>query len=145
MSIEIFHKCRVYQDSCKDLLHYFCHCTSKVPSFCLVTELLVLSFAFVPVLFVLLFVGCPPLSVPCPDKRGQKQRLRLIRAHLLTQAREREGNCRHNWEVLVPVAAEVCRKLLQPEANCILPEELAPGHGSLGSAKLHRLPGKCGQ
>ena len=85
-----------------------------------------LSFAFVPVLFVLLFVGCPPLSVPCPDKRGQKQRLRLIRAHLLTQAREREGNCRHNWEVLVPVAAEVCRKLLQPEATVHFPIGVGP-------------------
>ena len=93
-----------------------------------------------------LFVGRPPLSVPCPDKRGQKQRLRLIRAHSLTQARGEEGNGRHNWEMLVvPVVAEACRKLLQPEANCILPGELAPGHRSLGSAKLHKSPGRCGQ
>lgn len=47
------------------------HCMSKFPSSCLVTQLLVLSFAFVQVLFVLLFVGRPPLSVPCPDKRGK--------------------------------------------------------------------------
>lgn len=79
-----------------------------------------------------LFVGRPPLSVPCPDERGQKQRLGLIRAHSLTQARGREGNDRHNWEMLVvPVVAEACRKLLQPEANCVLPGELAPGHGPL--------------
>ena len=47
--------------------------------------------------------------------------------------------------LVVPVVAEACRKLLQPEANCILPGELAPGHRSLGSAKLHKSTGRCGQ
>ena len=28
--------------------------------------------------------------------------------------------------------------------SCALPGELTPGRGSLGSARLHRLPGGCG-
>ena len=60
---------------------------------------------------------CRPPSIVCSlsGQKGQKQRLRLIRAHLLTQARGREGNSRHIWEVLVvPVVAEAWGKLHSP-------------------------------
>ena len=40
-------------------------------------------------------VGRSQMSVPCPDRRGLKQR--LIRTLLLTQAGEREGYGSHNW------------------------------------------------
>ena len=44
-----------------------------------------------------LHVGGPQDSVPCPDRRGLKQR--LIRALLLAQAREREEYGSYNWNV----------------------------------------------
>ena len=63
-----------------------------------------------------LHVGHPQASVPHPGKRGRKQQ--LIRAHLLTQARERNGYGSHNWNVWgVPVAAEAGVNLQEPEAH----------------------------
>ena len=47
------------------------------------------------VLALLLHVGHPQVSVPHPDRRGLKQW--LIRALLLSQARQREGYGSHNW------------------------------------------------
>ena len=44
-----------------------------------------------------LHLGHPQASFLCPDKRGLKQL--LIRALLLSQAREREGYDSHNWDV----------------------------------------------
>ena len=62
-----------------------------------------------------LHVGHPQASVPHPGKRGKSQP--LIRAHLLTQAGEREGYGSHNCDVRgVPVAAAASRKLEMPEA-----------------------------
>ena len=66
-----------------------------------------------------LHVGHPQASVPHPGKRGQKQL--LIRAHLLTQAGEREGYDNYNWDVHgVPSETEACEKLQQTEACCSL-------------------------
>ena len=66
-----------------------------------------------------LYMGHPQVSVPCPGKMGRKQW--LIRAHLLTQARESEGYGSHNWDVWgVPAVAEVGRKLQQPQVHCAL-------------------------
>ena len=45
-----------------------------------------------------LLVCHPPVTVPCPDMRGQRPR--LIRAHLLNLAREKEGYGSHTWDVL---------------------------------------------
>ena len=56
------------------------------------------------------------MSVTCSDKRGKKQK--LIRAHLLTHAREREesGSCK--WAVWGgPEVAEVSTDLLQTEVG----------------------------
>lgn len=101
-----------------------------------------LSVAVVPDTF------CGPPSTVCSLSRqkGAEAAAEADQGSLTYSGQGEEGNGRHNWEMLVvPVVAEACRKLLQPEANCILPGELAPGHRSLGSAKLHKSPGRCGQ
>ena len=62
-------------------------------------------------------VGRTQTSVPCTGKRVRKQW--LIRAHLLTQAGEREGYGSHNWDVQgVPAVAEASVKLQEPEVCC---------------------------
>ena len=78
------------------------------------------SSAFV--LALPLHLGHPQESLPHPGKRERKQW--LIRAHLLTQAREGEGYGSHNWDVRgVPLAAETSGNLQQPEVCC----SLSPG------------------
>ena len=63
-----------------------------------------------------LHVGHPQASVLHPGERGQKQW--LIRAHLLSQAGERDGYGSHKCDVQgVPVVAEPSRKLQQPEVR----------------------------
>ena len=63
-----------------------------------------------------LLLGCLPVSVPCTDRRWWG--LRLIRAHLLSWAGEREGYSSHNLGMWgVPVVVETCRKLLHSEAS----------------------------
>ena len=58
-------------------------------------------------------VGHPQVSFSCPDSRLLKQR--LIRALLLTQARERERYGSHNWNVGPPGVAEASMTLQLPD------------------------------
>ena len=60
------------------------------------------------------------MSVPLPDKCKRQQW--LIRAHLLSQAGERDRGGRHSWGVWgVPATAEACGKLPQSEAGFCAP------------------------
>ena len=73
------------------------------------------SWSSALVLAPTLHVGRPQASVPCPDRRGLKQR--LITGLWLTQARVREGYGSHNWNVGQPAVAEVSVTLQQAEAH----------------------------
>ena len=91
------------------------------------------SWGSVLVLAPPVHVGHPQVSVPCPDKRGLKQQ--LIRALLLTQAREREGYGSHNWN-----AGWACSSKGQREVAtawgmpCVLPGKLSLDQGTLAVA-----------
>ena len=96
------------------------------------------------VLALPLLVGFPSVSVPLPDKSKRQQW--LIRAHLLSQAGERERGGRHSWGVRgVPATAEAVGKLPHSEAGFMLPQVLILDCGGLSRVRLPRLPGKGGQ
>lgn len=98
LSIQISYRCRVYQANCDELISCSCGCTREFPSSSLVSQLLQVKSDSSSA-----SVCHPQVSVPHSDNRERKQQ--LIRAHKLTQAREKEGYGSQNWDIQgVPVA-----------------------------------------
>ena len=56
-----------------------------------------------------------------------------------------EGFGRHNWDVPGSACSSSNPLDVVWEGLCTLPEELAPGRGSLGRVKLFKLQEKCGK
>ena len=85
------------------------------------SESLVLSLGFGPISFY------RPSSGVCSPPRQWQQRLWLIRTHLLSQSGQSEQYAGHSWDVQgKPVAAETCRKLVQPQAVVCSPRGTGP-------------------
>ena len=108
-------------------------------SFPLVTQL-VLSFGSGPPLFAC----CPPASgFPPRQERGRWQ---PVRAHLPTQAGERDKRSRHVGDVQgMPSSEEAQRRCYSLGQGLHSPGESTSGHSSLGDARRHRLLGRSGQ
>ena len=78
-------------------------------------------------------VGHPQASVPHPDRWGLKQQ--LIRALLLTQAREREGYGSHNWNGGQACGGRgQCDIATASGVLCVLLGKLSVDHGTLAVA-----------
>ena len=114
----------------------------EFPSFSLISQPLVFSFGF-----GLAFV-CRPLSGICslPGQEGVKQQLPQA-AHLLSWAGKREGS---SQQAQLGCMGSACSGSCLQEVvlawgrSYVLPG-LVLGHGSISTAKMHRLPGKRGQ
>ena len=113
MSIQVFHRCRIYQADCGDLICCSCSCTGIFPF---------LFFGLTDPGVQLWFWLCLCMWAalrhlfPTQARGGRKQG--LIKAHLLTQARERNGYSSHSKDVWgVPAAAEASRILPQCEVH----------------------------
>lgn len=99
LSIQISYRCRVYQANCDELISCPCGCTRAFPSSSLVSQLLQVKSDSGSA-----SVCHPLVSVPHSDNRERKQQ--LIRAHKLTQTREKEGYGSQKWDIHGGTVAE---------------------------------------